>query len=95
MDLTAWAPAAVAALGFVVNYSKVAQKLHDLKESLDKIDQRNREDHQILHRKIEAEADKREKEDKDIREKYVELRQCILLQHAVPDKAKAAHIGEL
>lgn len=91
MDLTAWAPAVIALVGSAATLGAVRQSHKDLKESVDKIDQRNENTHKTLFSKIEAEAEKREAEDKDIRKNYVAREQCVLMQCAVPTKARGAH----
>lgn len=94
MDLTALTPV-VALLGCagtcVATISTVRQAVKDLKEYAVENEKRHEKTHQTLFSKIDSEAEKREAEDKDIRKNYVPREHCVLMQCAVPAKARGAH----
>lgn len=100
IDWAAWAPTGIAALSCAGMLGVWRQQLQsqkeshkDLKATVVQIDDRNRQDHQILFNKIDEERKEREAAILDIRNNYVTINQCKLLLHANPSNGKAARMG--
>ena len=72
-----WLSPVMVGGGVVASYAALRQATVDLKESVDRLVQENRDDHKIMVRSLSAEIEHRAAEDKDIREKHVTWVQCL------------------
>jgi hypothetical protein len=72
-----WLSPVMVGSGVVASYAALRQATLDLKESVEKLVNENRDDHRIMVKSLSMEIERRSDEDKDIREKHITWVQCL------------------